>query len=322
MFLRCFADSEIQNGKCKERRYQAKTSQPCRCSKCPNRSDCCNFISLSSHLAAEAAGRAQQKALIRLPDLQDGGYCGWKQVLAVCIIHWWKNGWSNKHGFFNQQTVGILWGSPSLGVTNSGLGSSHWVPWGRHRSPRTFFHSATSRRPRATAQREVVLPRNCSNFSNLPDLRSQNNCITPGPWKDGKTTPISKVLTLQTDPWQFHGGPQAAWDPPGGVCRAQGHLQMRGSSWWWEGNQGVFQGLMTSSRNWKGEIGWSKGESWLATIVCKETYYSYNWFFAYPEYPKWLISKLQWILIMSNLEISHFGDVVKRNGPRMGSRNL
>ena len=42
---------------------------------------------LSSHLAAEAAGRAQQKALIRLPDLQDGGYCGWKQVLAICIIH-------------------------------------------------------------------------------------------------------------------------------------------------------------------------------------------------------------------------------------------
>ena len=40
---------------------------------------------LSSHLAAEAAGRAQQKALTRLPGLQDGGYCGLKQVLAVCI---------------------------------------------------------------------------------------------------------------------------------------------------------------------------------------------------------------------------------------------
>ena len=32
---------------------------------------------LSSHLAADAAGRAQQKALTRPPGLQDGGYCGW-----------------------------------------------------------------------------------------------------------------------------------------------------------------------------------------------------------------------------------------------------
>ena len=72
-----------------------------------------------------------------------------------------------------------------------------------------FFHSATSRRPRATAQREVVsrvlgstksvrnrqdtvrLPRNRSNFSNLPDLRSQNNCITPGPCKDMERLPRS-----------------------------------------------------------------------------------------------------------------------------------
>ena len=62
---------------------EGTTSKPCRCSKSPNRSDCCSFI---YHLATEAAGRAQQKALTRLPGLQDGGYCGLKQVLAVCII--------------------------------------------------------------------------------------------------------------------------------------------------------------------------------------------------------------------------------------------
>ena len=46
---------------------------------------------LSSHLAAEAAGRAQQKALTRPPGLQDGGYCSLKTgASSFCIIHCWE----------------------------------------------------------------------------------------------------------------------------------------------------------------------------------------------------------------------------------------
>lgn len=145
-------------------------------------------------------------------------------------------------------------------------------------------------------------------------------------WKDYPDLQSSNVadgsLTVPRRPASGLGPTRRRLQGSGAPSNARVKLMMGGN----QGGNKIWitgmEGLMTSSRNWKGEIGWSKGESWLATIVCKETYYSYNWFFAYPEYPKWLISKLQWILIISNPEISHFGDVVKRNGPRMGSQNL
>ena len=113
VFWRCFADCEIQNGKCKGRRYQAKTSKPCSCSKCPNRSDCCSFIYSRAILPQKRRGVHSRR---RSQDPRPSGWWLLRLKTGASSLHYFKVSW----GFCGFHAV---WGHFAFSKTMQGRNS-------------------------------------------------------------------------------------------------------------------------------------------------------------------------------------------------------